>query len=49
MEHKCKRFKTVMKRKGVRHIVECRECGKRRIATPLHNIAGPKGSLRNEE
>lgn len=41
-KHKCKRFKTVMKRNGVRMMVACRECGKK---ISLVKIAGPINQL----
>jgi len=43
--HECKRFKTVMKRSSIRHTVACRQCGKKRLATPMHDLSGPVGML----
>lgn len=44
-KHECKRFKTAMKRGGVRHMVACRECGKKRMVKPMHDIKAPAGKL----
>jgi hypothetical protein len=41
MDHECKRFKTVQKRNGVREIVECRKCGKRKDVKPVVPEAEP--------
>lgn len=45
MSHDCKRFRTVLKRNGVRHVVKCRVCGKKRLLAPVHAAAafGPAG------
>lgn len=41
-KHECKRFKTAVKRGGVRMLVKCRECGKKVSLVP---IAGPINRL----
>ena len=43
--HACRRFKTACKRAGVRLTVACRECGARRMASPMHDISGPVAAL----
>jgi hypothetical protein len=30
--HKCSKFRTVLKKNGIRIIVACRECGRKRTA-----------------
>ena len=44
-KHECKRFKTAMKRGGVRYVVACRECGKKRKVADMHAINGPVSKL----
>lgn len=44
-KHVCKRFKTAIKRGGVRYVVACRECGKKRKVADMHAINGPVGKL----
>ena len=44
-KHECKRFKTAMKRGGVRYTVACRECGKKRMVQPMHDIKASAGKL----
>ena len=44
--HECIRFKTAVKRFGIRCVVACRSCGKRKvIAYPHGNVVGPSGKL----
>lgn len=45
MSHVCKRFRTAYKRNGVRHVVKCRECGKKRLLAPVHAQAKPATKL----
>ena len=45
-KHECKRFKTEVKRGGIRCVVACRECGQRKvIAFPHGKMTGPAGRL----
>jgi hypothetical protein len=44
-KHECKRYKTTMKRGGVRYVVACCECGKKRKVANMHAINGPVGKL----